>query len=65
VNVSQHVSLHGAQFSENHPIIIVILAGEFVAKRMSTLSSAEDKPRRPQFTDGGEVERDVTGWLMT
>jgi hypothetical protein len=57
--------LRDVKFSENHPKIIVILAGEFVAKRLSTLSSTQGKSRQPQFIDGLEVERDVTGWLIT
>jgi len=65
VNVSQQISVRDVQFSENDPKIIVILAGEFVAQRLSTLSSTEGKSRRPQFIDGPEVERDVTGWLIT
>jgi hypothetical protein len=65
MSVSQQVSLRDVQFSENDPKIIVILAGEFVAKQLSTLSSTEGKSRRSQFIDCREVERDVTGWLIT
>lgn len=49
VNDSQQVSVRDVQFSENDSTIIVILAGEFVAKRLSALSSTEGKSRRPQF----------------
>jgi len=65
VNVSQQVSLRDVQFNDNDPTIIEILAGEFVAKRLSSLSNTEGKSWRPQFIDGREVEIDVTGWLIT
>lgn len=65
MKVSQQVSLRDAQFSENDSTIIAILAGEFVAKRLSTLSSPVGKSPRPQTIDGREVETDVTGWLIT
>jgi len=57
VNVSQQVSLRDAQFSENRATLIVILAGEFVAKRLPTLSSIGGKSRRSQFIDGKRCDR--------
>jgi hypothetical protein len=45
--------------------MILIISGEFVTKRLSSVSSTEANLEGHKLKDGCEVERVVTQWLIT